>query len=231
MAVPDGHLSVIISLLERGAQDVNGTSPMMLSCFTGKKEVASILLEHGADVSLQNIFGMTALMMGVHNGHMEIVELLMRYGADVNTMTSNGMTALKLSKDNDHGKISALLIEYGAIDYSSSKGPFPYTESRKRVRDSASVNSANKLHGYKTRRKIKLIRKKVDRRIDHNLILEDIQKVKQSTKSEKPTLKDSLRILIPIAHDWQNIGVLLGIEHNALKMTVSTQQEIVYEKC
>ena len=24
-------------------------------------------------------------------------------------------------------------------------------------------------------------------------------------------------MLIPIAHDWQNIGVLLGIDHNSLK--------------
>ena len=158
MAVPDGHLSVIISLLERGAQiniqDVNGTSALMLSCFTGKKEVASILLEHGADVNLQNTFRMTALIMGVYNGHMEIVELLMRYGADVNTMTSNGMTALKLSKDNDHGRISEFLIECGAIDYSTSKGPFPCTVSRKRVlsmRESASGNSANIMPDFITR--------------------------------------------------------------------------------
>ena len=220
--VPDGHLSVIISLLERGIQiniqDVNGTSALMLSCFTGKKAVASILLEHGADVNLQNTFGMTALMMGVYNGHMEIVELLMRYGADVNMMTSNGMTALKLSKDNDHGRISELLIECGAIDYSSSKGPFPYTVSRKRVlstRDSASGNT-NIMPDFITRFEGRLNR--------HEQILQDLLKKRHPTEpeksrdySEKPTLKDSFQMLIPIAHDWQNIGVLLGIDHNSLK--------------
>ena len=82
---------------------------------------------------------------------MEIVELLMRYGADVNTMTSNGMTALKLSK---HERVSELLIEYGAIDYSSSKGPYPCTVSRKRVlsmRGSTSGNSANIMPDFITR--------------------------------------------------------------------------------
>ena len=215
MAVPDGHISVIISLLERGAhiniQDVNGTSALMLSCFTGKKAVASILLEHGADVNLQNTFGMTALMMGVYNGHMEIVELLMRYGADVNTTTSNGMTALKLSKDNGHERISELLIEYGATDYSSSKGPFPCTVSRKRVlstRDSASGNT-NIKPDFITR---------FEGRFDRfEQILQDLRNEMQSTKSKKLTLKDSFQMLIPIAYDWQNIGALLGIDHNSLK--------------
>ena len=52
---PCTYVSVIILLLERGAQiniqDVNGTSALMLSCFTGKKAVASILLKHGADIN------------------------------------------------------------------------------------------------------------------------------------------------------------------------------------
>ena len=44
----------------------------------------------------------------------------------------------------------------------------------------------------------------------HEQILQDVLKERHPTE---PTLKYSFQMLIPLAHDWQNIGALLGIEH------------------
>ena len=38
-----------------------------------------------------------------------------------------------------------------------------------------------------------------------------------SSVGPRPTLGDCLRLLMPVAHDWQVIGALLGLEHNSLK--------------
>jgi len=66
----------------------------------GNKDVASILLRHGADVNLRDKDGKTILMMAVINGHQALVELLLDNKADITAQNevSVGSVCLKESK-------------------------------------------------------------------------------------------------------------------------------------
>lgn len=72
-------------MLEEGLSpnitDENGYTPLMLACSLGKKEMAEILVEHGADINMPHIMdgnptGMNALKLAECMGHSEIVTLL-----------------------------------------------------------------------------------------------------------------------------------------------------------
>ena len=49
----------------------------------GHGEVVKLLLEHGAQVDLQEENGWSALMSASQNGHGEVVKLLLEHGAQV----------------------------------------------------------------------------------------------------------------------------------------------------
>jgi outer membrane protein assembly factor BamB/N-acetylneuraminic acid mutarotase len=71
-----------------------GTTPLMMAALFGQTEVARLLIEKGADVSLGNKEGNTALHMASFLAHQQIVNLLLRKGASANTKNTKGETAL-----------------------------------------------------------------------------------------------------------------------------------------
>ncbi len=77
----------------------------------GKKEVAALLIDKGADVNDKIAMGFTALHNAAGNGYYEIVELLIEKGADVNDKNDSGITPL------DMAEVSAGLIEETELDY------------------------------------------------------------------------------------------------------------------
>jgi hypothetical protein len=152
-------------------------------------------------------------MMSCYNGHAEIVELLINSGADISTMTRIGMTALRVSTDNGHKDITKLLIEYGARHINSSR-------KRPRTEKDTPFFSHRILAHVSDKQCARLDR------IEH--ILQTLLQLQGSNQApalidnssktdSKPTLNESYKILVPIAHDWQSIGVMLDLEHNSLK--------------
>ena len=220
VAVAADNVDFILILLERGAQinlqDESGTSSLMLSCLAGYTRVTKVLLGHGAEVNLQNGDGITALMMSCYNGHTEVAKLLINSGADISIVTSIGMTALRVSTDNSHKDITKLLIEYGAGDHL-------YTNpSRKRplsMRDIPFISPGIVAHVHD---KLEARLNQIENILQTLLQLQGTQHVptvsnKLRKVELKPTLRDSLRILLPIAHDWKTIGTLLGVELHSLE--------------
>ena len=186
----------------------------MLSCLAGQKQVTKVLLMHGAEVNLQNVFGMTALMLSSHNGYLEIVELLLKNEAEVNIETSIGMTALKLSTDNGHSEITELLMEHGAGGINR--------RVRKRPSSTRDPDLLSITHDSDDSR-LELRTEKLER-IVHQL-LEQKQTSEERVISSgsfmdqgaELSLKNSYRRLLPLAHDWCNIGILLNLEDHCLK--------------
>jgi ankyrin repeat protein len=76
--------------------------------------VVRLLLEHGADINVQDHVGQTPLHWASFNGALEIGRLLLEHHADVEAKDNNGKTALQVAAEEGHGKVGELLREYGA---------------------------------------------------------------------------------------------------------------------
>ncbi|CAL4234716.1 unnamed protein product, partial [Meganyctiphanes norvegica] len=54
----------------------NGTTPLHLAAFNGKRTVAEWLIEHGVDVAAVNHDGETPVDMAENKGHKELADML-----------------------------------------------------------------------------------------------------------------------------------------------------------
>jgi ankyrin repeat protein len=73
-----------------------------------------LLLEHGADINLQDETGLTPLQWASFNGALEVVRLLLEHGADVEATNKQGKTALQEAAQEGHDQVLKLLREHGA---------------------------------------------------------------------------------------------------------------------
>jgi quinoprotein dehydrogenase-associated probable ABC transporter substrate-binding protein len=103
-------------LLDAGA-DVNapvtkgGYTPLMLASRSGSNELATSLIEHGANVNATNSGGVTALMIASAGNRSAIARLLLKWGADVNARSEDGRTALTIAEDNSNVAVTKVLEE------------------------------------------------------------------------------------------------------------------------
>ena len=63
------------------AQDLAGTTILMLASYYGHTELVQLILSRGADPNLKDKQGRTALRRASDSGNLEVVELLKRAGA------------------------------------------------------------------------------------------------------------------------------------------------------
>ena len=70
-----------------------GSSPLITAAVFGKADMASILIDAGADLNFQNNDGSTALISAAFFGRPEIVKLLLDAGADKTIKNKYGATA------------------------------------------------------------------------------------------------------------------------------------------
>ena len=55
--------------------------------FEGNFEVAKVLIDHGANLNIQDKFGLTPILLATSKGHLETVTLLENRGADYSVST------------------------------------------------------------------------------------------------------------------------------------------------
>ena len=77
-------------------EKVGGSTPLILATIFGNREVASLLVEAGADLEVRNKSGGTALHHACFFGRVEIAELLLDAGADLTKVNSYGVTPVEL---------------------------------------------------------------------------------------------------------------------------------------
>jgi len=91
-----------------------GATALWYASLAGRPEVARLLVDHGADVDVQEYFAyMSPLDSAASLGHIRVVELLLEAGADVD-ITSPAGTPLHSAAYSQHTDIAALLLRYGA---------------------------------------------------------------------------------------------------------------------
>lgn len=117
LAAKENNEAIVPELLDLKANanttDGNSNTPIML---TTSIDVASELIQHGADLAVRNKRGHNALVSAVYGHQTEMVKLLLEAGADPNTIVHPDSTVTVLwasGKFNDQ-EISELLIQHGA---------------------------------------------------------------------------------------------------------------------
>ena len=124
----ESFIEMVNFLLKLGI-DIDATDRKGISCLhnaavLGDKEIASFLLEKGANVDLRSEEGFTPFLWTLYAAHvwerdipkyLEMLESLVKAGADVNAITSKGETALDLAKIwNSRPQFIKFLKEHGA---------------------------------------------------------------------------------------------------------------------
>jgi len=119
--INENCLELAMFLIDKGA-DVNaqiesglneGYTPLHIAA-TAQKDLAELLIAHGAKVDVESKDGYTPLCFAVIYGHLATVELLIEKGADVNTTRNKGMTPLHDAVGFGWKNIAELLIKNGA---------------------------------------------------------------------------------------------------------------------
>ena len=134
MASSRGYIDVVRSLIDRGA-DVNAIcknydqhsndvkwTPLHVAIYEAHRDIAILLLEHGADTEILSSLDQTALYMASSHGYIDVVRSLIDRGANLNAICKdypergNGVkwTSLHMAIYKGHRDIAILLLERGA---------------------------------------------------------------------------------------------------------------------
>jgi uncharacterized protein len=107
-------LSADRRLVEEYSAD--GFTALGFAAFFGHSEVASLLLDAGADPRRpsRNALAVTPLHSAVSAGHQLLAAILLRHGADPNAVESNGMTPLHTAAGTGNREMLASLLTAGA---------------------------------------------------------------------------------------------------------------------
>jgi peroxiredoxin len=98
-AVHAGSVQEVRDHLASGA-DINGrapignSTPLVIASLYGHQDVAALLIEQGADLSIPSDNGASPLLIAAFFGHRDIVVQLLNKGADVNAKNKDGRTPL-----------------------------------------------------------------------------------------------------------------------------------------
>jgi ankyrin repeat protein len=138
-AASSGSFKLVRILIEYdpayiNARDKGGSTPLLWASegryFKDDGSVLRFLLEHGADVNVQDKVGRTPLQYVSMNGTLEVVRLLLEHGADVKVKNSFGKTALQEAARKGRGEVVELLRAHGANCKFKLGGPSVDTQRR-----------------------------------------------------------------------------------------------------
>jgi ankyrin repeat protein len=98
MAVMSGNLEVVKQHIEAGTDldkkdAMSGSTPLITAASFGKTDIAKVLIDRGADLSIKNNDGSNALHVAAFFCRIEIVQLLIDANADKNARNNYGATA------------------------------------------------------------------------------------------------------------------------------------------
>jgi ankyrin repeat protein len=113
-----GRLKQIKYVVQRNrnivsAIDADGWTPLHHAAAAGQLEVATFLIEKGADLNASSNKGDTPLHLAVSRREKKVVKLFIMNRANVNSRNKYGSTPLSIAKSNGYEKIISLLQKYG----------------------------------------------------------------------------------------------------------------------
>jgi ankyrin repeat protein len=144
-AAQSGSLKKVKFLVENGAdvnkrRPINGLSALFEAGFSAYLDIATYLIDNGANVNIENFDGESVLYrsIGSEKGSLKMVQLLIDNGANVNHIDkSDKSTALMKAAEYNLSDIVALLIEKGA----SKEGVDTYGKTAKMYAEESATRS------------------------------------------------------------------------------------------
>lgn len=85
----------------------------MWATYKGRTEVATLLMDRGADVNAHGNYHLSSLLWAAGRGYLHIAEALIQHGAKVNVGDKYGTTALIWGSRKGHTEIVELLLRAG----------------------------------------------------------------------------------------------------------------------
>ena len=99
---------------QQDGKEKQNFSPLMTATLLGKKEMAEMLIDSGADVNQKCAGGFTALHLAAICEKTELVRLLVERGADVNIASNNGYLPIIFAMYKNNSEIVKILLDSGA---------------------------------------------------------------------------------------------------------------------
>ena len=117
-AAENGHLNIVRSLLERGAE-VNTVvndiaTPLYMAAQEGHANVVKLLLEHQANIETKASNGYSPLSMAIFNKHINVVNLLLKAGANTESTIKEGFTPIHVATIGGYFDGVKSLLKHGA---------------------------------------------------------------------------------------------------------------------
>ncbi|GAA4649091.1 hypothetical protein GCM10023116_13650 [Kistimonas scapharcae] len=101
-------------------------TPLASAVMNGRFNVAEVLLNHGADITVTTKAGASLLQMAVDAGHREMVMKLLDYKADIRHLTNKRDSVLGLAAQKGHGDIVQVLLAHGSdVNHANEQGVTP----------------------------------------------------------------------------------------------------------
>lgn len=129
-AIKKSKVDVVKTLIKEGRnlndKDAAGRTPLFVSLLFAEEnldqeEIASLLIENGADVDVKVLPMGSILSLAVENGNLELVEKLVQKGAKLEEADGDGFTPLMRAVSLNRDKIAFFLRKKGAKDHPRPK--------------------------------------------------------------------------------------------------------------
>ncbi|KAF5306570.1 hypothetical protein FQR65_LT07297 [Abscondita terminalis] len=126
-----GHYEIVKKIRPKmtqiNFQKRDGETALHLSLKHQKRDVATFLIDEGADVNLSNNFGETSLFYACRFGDIELVKKIRKFVSDVNLKNMDGDTVLGLSIRNENFEMAKFLNDENAdVNVSNNTGMTPF---------------------------------------------------------------------------------------------------------
>jgi Ankyrin repeats (3 copies)/Ankyrin repeat len=95
-------------------RDSEGNTPLHAAAACNACQIASVLLEHGADINARRNNGAAPLHMATHAGQIDMVRFLLNRGGDPNAKAEKKLTPLHMAAAGGKNEVVLQLIEHGA---------------------------------------------------------------------------------------------------------------------